>query len=190
MLEKNLKEHMACFQDLFELEALIENAANLLTACVQQGGKIMSCGNGGSAADSQHFAAEIVCRFYRDRIALPAISLTTDTSIMTATANDDTFTHIFSRQIEALSRPDDMLIALSTSGSSKNIVQAVKTAQERQIPVIVLTGAGGGSLSSMADVAIQVPSNNTPRIQEAHIFILHYWAERIEASLFDKKDTT
>jgi len=190
MLEKNLKEHMACFQDLFELEALIENAANLLTACVQQGGKIMSCGNGGSAADSQHFAAEIVCRFYRDRIALPAISLTTDTSIMTATANDDTFTHIFSRQIEALSRPDDMLIALSTSGSSKNIVQAVKTAQERQIPVIVLTGAGGGSLSSMADVAIQVPSNNTPRIQEAHIFILHYWAERIEASICHQKDAT
>ena len=150
----------------------------------------MSCGNGGSAADSQHFAAEIVCRFYRDRMALPAISLTTDTSIMTATANDDTFTHIFSRQIEALSRPGDMLIALSTSGSSKNIVQAVKTAQDRQVSVIVLTGAGGGNLSSMADVAIQVPSQNTPRIQEAHIFILHYWAERIEASLFDKKDTT
>ena len=189
MLEQNLKEHLDCFKNLAELDGLIENAAERLTAHIQRGGKIMICGNGGSAADSQHFTAELVGRFHRDRIALPAIALTTDTSIITAVGNDDAFTYIFSRQIEALSRPDDILIALSTSGSSGNVVQAVATAQARKIPTIVLTGADGGKLSSMADIIIKVPSRNTPRIQEAHSFILHFWAERIETTLFSRDMT-
>lgn len=180
MLKKDLKEHLDCFRDLAEFADLIEHAAALLTTCIQQGGKILICGNGGSAADSQHFAAEIVGRFRQERVAMPAIALTTDTSILTAIGNDYDFSTIFSRQIQALGRPDDMLIALSTSGSSSNVVNAVAAAHNLGIASIVLTGGDGGKLVSMAEVSIVVPSRNTPRIQEAHIFILHFWAQQLE----------
>jgi D-sedoheptulose 7-phosphate isomerase len=183
MFNKNLQEHLSCFNDLAELSEPVEQVAERLTACIRRGGKIMICGNGGSAADSQHFSTEIVGRFLRDRRAMPAIALTTDTSILTAIGNDFGFTEVYSRQIEALGRSDDSLIALSTSGSSVNIIQAVTTAKNNHITTIGLTGADGGKLSNMVDIAIKVPARNTPRIQEVHIFILHYWAECIEAIL-------
>ena len=183
MLNNSLKEHLDCFHDLADQDGLIEAAAEQLTACIRRGGKIMICGNGGSAADSQHFSTEIVGRFMRDRRALPAIALTTDTSSLTAIGNDFGFSKVYSRQIEALGRSEDCLIALSTSGFSANIIQAVTTAKNNHITTIGLTGADGGKLSNMVDIAINVPARNTPRIQEAHIFILHYWAECIEAIL-------
>lgn len=189
MIENNLKEHIDCFRDLAGLQGPIVHAAELLTVCLEQGGKILVCGNGGSAADAQHFAAELVGRYYLDRMALPAIALTTDTSIITAVGNDYGFADIFARQIEALGQPKDILIALSTSGASANAVHAVEAAQARQMFSIAMTGADGGHLGTLANVTIPVPCRNTPRIQEAHCFILHCWAETIEAALVDRKDT-
>ena len=188
MIEKNLKEHIDCFRDLAGLRDPILQAAKLLADSLRQGGKILICGNGGSAADAQHFAAELVGRFLRDRTALPAIALTTDTSIITAVGNDYGFADIFARQVEALGQPRDVLIALSTSGASTNTVHAVEAALARQMMAIAMTGADGGPLSTLANITIAVPCRTTPRIQEAHCFILHCWAGSIEAALLDQKD--
>jgi len=182
-LKNSIDEHRECFRKLVELSEIIEDAADRLIACTRGQGKLMICGNGGSAADAQHFAAEIVGRFQQNRQALPAIALTTDTSTLTAVGNDSGFDRIFSRQVEALGNPGDTLIALSTSGTSRNVLQAVEAAQGKQISTIALTGVNGVQLSAMVDVAIRVPSQSTPRIQEAHGFILHFWAESIEAAL-------
>ena len=148
------------------------------------GGKILICGNGGSAADSQHIAAEFVGRFETERIALPAIALTTDTSALTALANDYNFERIFSRQVEALANKGDCLIAISTSGNSPNVISAVMTARNRGCKIIGMTGANGKKLASLSDASILIPSERTARIQEAHITIAHIWCE-----LIDKKVT-
>jgi len=183
MLQKELQDHIGCFNKLVEISKPIEKAARQLIACIHQGGKILICGNGGSAADSQHFATELVGRFLRERQSIPAIALTTDTSILTAVGNDYGYHAIFSRQIESLGQNGDYVIALSTSGTSKNILQAVDTAHKQHLGTIGLTGASGGDLATRVDIAIKAPAHIVPRIQEIHIFILHYWAQRIEAEL-------
>ncbi len=183
ILKNSIEEHRSNLQKLTELIEPIEQAAGQLAACIRRGHKILICGNGGSAADSQHFAAELVGRFLRERQPLPAVALTTDASILTAVGNDYGFQEIFSRQIEALGQPGDCLIALSTSGTSKNILRAVNTARSRHIATIGLTGNAGGKLAVMVDTAIKAPGRISPRIQEIHIFILHYWAQHIEANL-------
>lgn len=164
--------------------ANIEKAAKSIIASLQAGGKVMIFGNGGSAADSQHMAAELVGRFKKDRRALPAIALTTNTSTLTAIANDYGYHVVFSRQIEALGKSGDVAIGISTSGNSKNILQALKKAGEMGIGTIGLTGSKGGSLAKACDIAIVVPSDDTPRIQEAHLLICHVLCELVEKEMF------
>jgi len=155
-------------------------SANKCISCIKNKGKILICGNGGSAADSQHFAAELVSKFKLERQALPALALTTNTSIITAIANDYEFKNIFSRQIEALGRKNDILFAISTSGNSENVLEAIKQAKKQHLFTIGLTGATGGKMKSLCDILLEVPSKDTPRIQESHILIIHIICELIE----------
>ncbi len=160
----------------------IEQSADLILKTFQAGKKVLLCGNGGSAADAQHIAAEFVGRYETERRALPAISLTTDTSALTALANDYDFERIFSRQVDALAAEGDCLIAISTSGNSRNVIAAVMSARNRGCKVIGMTGAGGKKLASLSDVCILIPSGRTARIQEAHITVAHIWCEIIDAA--------
>ena len=161
----------------------IETAAELIKKTIKKGGKILLCGNGGSAADSQHFAAELVGRFQKERRALPAVSLTTDTSILTALGNDYGFDIVFARQVEALGTPKDLLFAISTSGKAKNIIRAVAEAKKIGIRTIGLSGKNGGELAKMADLALVMPASVTARIQESHILVIHILCELVESSL-------
>jgi len=165
---------------LAECSGVIEAAGELLIKTLNQGGKILLCGNGGSAADCQHIAAELVVRYEKNRKALAAIALTTDSSILTAHANDFEFETVYSRQIEAIGSEKDCLIAISTSGHSKNILKAAETASLKGMAVIGLTGRDGGELSKLATHSVIVPSDVTARIQEAHILIGHWWCGAIE----------
>src|SRR6266536_2751426 len=149
----------------------IFEAASLITRCFTSGGKLLFFGNGGSAADAQHLAAEFVGRFVRERAGLPAIALTTDSSILTAVGNDYGFEQVFVRQIQALGRPGDVAVAISTSGNSANVLEGVKEARKRKLKTIGLAGKDGGALAQRADVAITIPSTSTARIQECHIAI-------------------
>ncbi len=170
-----------------ELVDIIEQAALLLIQCLQQGKKILVCGNGGSAADAQHFAAELVNRFEINRPPLAALALTTDTSALTAIGNDFSFTDIFSKQVEALGQEGDTLIAISTSGNSANIIKAAETAKKKKMHIIALGGATGGKIAPLLaenDVAVLIPSNRTARIQECHILCLHLFCEAIDHVLF------
>lgn len=162
---------------------IIELAAKHLIRTLEMGGKILFCGNGGSAADAQHLTAELVCRLTRERKAIPAIALTTDTSIMTAISNDYDFSAIFVRQIEALGKKDDALVAISTSGNSPNVIKAVEFARSLGLLTIVLTGENGGKLAGLSDIVIRVPSKSTQRIQESHITIGHIICDLIEQSI-------
>ena len=163
---------------------ILEAAAGAIAASVRAGGKILLFGNGGSAAEAQHFAAEFVNGMeHRDRPPIPAIALTTDTSLLTAIGNDRGFVLVFSRQVEALGRPGDVAVALTTSGTSPNVVEALKTARAKGLATIALTGQGGGEVAPLADFLLDVPSRSTPRVQEAHHFILHLLAGRLEESL-------
>ena len=168
-----LAEHLQVMQSLEGLIPKVNRAAELIVQCLQSGGKILLCGNGGSAADSQHIAAEIIGRFETERHALPAIALTTDTSILTAVGNDYGYKEIFSRQVQGLAKPKDVLIVYSTSGNSENIIAAVDSARTIGCRTISMTGKGGGALSALADVDLCVESANTARIQEAHAFLGH-----------------
>ena len=170
-------EHLQVIHDLNSEHGAIKAAADTLISTFKQGKKILICGNGGSAADSQHIAAEFVVRYEKQRRALPAIALTTDTSILTAHPNDFEFETIFSRQIEALGESGDCLIAISTSGNSDNILDAVKMAKSKGMTTIALTGHDGGKLANVADQIVIVPSTVTARIQEAHIIIAHWWCQ-------------
>jgi len=177
----SIKEHcevFAVFEDA--VGPSIRNSARLISETFASGGKILICGNGGSAADAQHIAAEFVGRYETERIALPAIALTTDTSALTALANDYDFERIFSRQVEALGRDGDCLIAISTSGNSPNVLAAVMSARSRGMKVIGLTGANGKRLAGLSDIAIMVPSTRTARIQEGHITAGHIICELID----------
>lgn len=165
----------------------IEQAIELMFHALSNGNKILACGNGGSAADCQHFAAELVGRFERERLPLPALALTTDTSIMTAIANDYNFNEVFSKQVQAFGQAGDILLALSTSGNSASIVNAVNAALERDMRVVALTGKGGGELKKIltdGDVHICVPHDRTARIQEVHLLTIHCMCDGIDAALF------
>jgi D-sedoheptulose 7-phosphate isomerase len=174
-------EHMSMFNALEALFPQVSEVGILLRNCIKNGGKILICGNGGSAADSQHIAAEIVGRFKKERKGLPAIALTTDTSILTSVGNDYGYDYIFARQVEALSTPKDVLIGITTSGNSANVVRAIEAANEIGASTIGLTGGTGGKLNALCEHNIIVPANVTARIQEAHIFIGHCLCEIIES---------
>lgn len=169
-----------------ECSSQIQRAVTLLTAAFGAGGKVLLCGNGGSAADSQHLAAEFTSLLRRDfpRPGLPAIALTTDTSYLTARANDFGFEQVFSRLVESIGRPGDVLIGISTSGNSTNILAGLKAARDRHMATIGLTGEGGGKMAALSDVLIAVPSRHTAHIQEAHITIGHIICRLVEESLF------
>lgn len=163
-----------------ENDEKIEKVIELLVDALKSGKKLLICGNGGSAADSQHIAAEFIGRFKKERKALPAIALSTDTSILTSLSNDYNFDIIFSRQIEALGQEGDVLLGISTSGNSQNVVKAVEAAKQQGMTTVVLTGDGGGKLGEIADICIAVPSKITARIQESHITIAHVICELVE----------
>jgi D-sedoheptulose 7-phosphate isomerase len=168
------------------LAAPIAQAAEMMVKCMLANGKILACGNGGSAAESQHFAAELIGRFERERPGLAAIALTTDTSALTAIANDYDYEHVFSRQLQALGQANDVLLAISTSGDSKNVIAAIHAAHERDMQVVALTGRGGGGIAGLLaseDVHICVPSERTARIQEVHLLVLHCLCDGIDALL-------
>ena len=188
-IEHRIFQSAELISDLIELEPNIEQAARLMINTIEDGGKIMFCGNGGSAADSQHLAAELVNRFLIDRSPLPGIALTTDTSVITAIGNDFNFSEIYAKQIDAIGKRGDTLVAITTSGKSENILEAIYAANDNDINVIVLTGEKGKSLSEdeRVDCVIAVPSTDTPRIQECHILIGHILCEIIEDSFFGKE---
>jgi len=170
-----------------ESSGAIFEAALLIMGCLRNGGKVLFFGNGGSAADAQHLAAELVGRFVRERAGLPAIALTTDSSILTAVGNDYGFEQVFARQIQALGRPGDVAVAISTSGNSANVLEGVKEARKRNLKTIGLTGKDGGTLAQQADVAITIPSTSTARIQECHIAIGHLFCELVDADFSESK---
>ena len=161
----------------------IKNIADLIIDCLKKGGKVILCGNGGSAADAQHIAAEFIGRFKRDRSALAAISLTTNTSVLTSLANDYGYDVVFSKQVEALAQKNDILIGISTSGKAKNVALALKQAKKNNLKTVALTGGDGGELAKLADVSFIVPSSITARIQEAHITVGHIICELVEQIL-------
>lgn len=169
-----------------QLEEPLLQAAEFLVTTIRQGGKILACGNGGSAADAQHFVAELVVRLRRsfNRPAIPALALTTDTSILTAGANDYGFENVFARQVEALGREGDALVAFSTSGNSPNVVEAVRLARKKEIRVIGVLGGDGGVLKEMVDLPLVVASRETARIQEAHGVLIHILCDLLETELF------
>lgn len=186
-LTAHFDDHIAATER--SLETLIEPliaAIDLCFSCVTGNAKILACGNGGSAADAQHFIAELVGRFERERLPLGGVALNTDTSIMTAVGNDYGFEQIFSRQISALGQPGDVLVAISTSGNSANIMRAIEVAHEREVRVIALTGKGGGQIKALLlenDIHLCVPHDRTMRIQEIHILLLHLLCDGVDVLL-------
>ncbi|MGZ3252803.1 MAG: phosphoheptose isomerase [Burkholderiaceae bacterium] len=165
----------------------ISQAVELMFTALSNGNKVLACGNGGSAADCQHFAAELVGRFERERLPLPGLALTTDTSILTAVGNDYSYKEIFSKQVQAFGQAGDILLALSTSGNSANVIAAIEVALERDMRVIAMTGKGGGAIGKLltdADVHICVPHDRTARIQEVHLLTIHCICDGIDAALF------
>ena len=164
----------------------IARAAELMTACLLNGNKLLSCGNGGSAADAQHFAAEMINRFELERPGLPAIALTTDPSVLTSIANDYQYADIFSRQLRALGQAGDILLAISTSGQSHNVIHAIDAAHDRGMRIIALTGRDGGQVAEAlrkADLELRVPADSTARIQEVHLMIIHSFCDLIDHKL-------
>lgn len=173
-----------------ELNTPICSAIETMVAALQNGNKILSCGNGGSAADAQHFAAELVCRFERERPALAALALTVDSSALTAISNDYHYDEIFARQVDALAKTGDVLLAISTSGFSPNIVRAIEQAHEQKMVVVALTGRDGGKVANILndkDIEIRVPSESTARIQEVHLLTIHCLCDQIDEILFGKE---
>jgi D-sedoheptulose 7-phosphate isomerase len=170
-----------------ELAHPIAEAIELMFMALSNGNRILACGNGGSAADAQHFAAQLVGRFERERLPLPALALSTDSSILTAVGNDYSFAEIFSKQVQAYGQAGDLLLAISTSGSSANVVAAIEAAQERDMRIVALTGKGGGAIAGLltdADVHICVPNDRTARIQEVHLLVIHCLCDGIDVALF------
>src|SRR5215469_1303347 len=170
-------------QTAYALSAEIVNVAEHIVTTLHAGGKVMVCGNGGSAADAQHFSAELVGRFRRQRPGWAAIALTVDSSVLTSLGNDYGFEQVFARQVQALGRPEDMLVAISTSGNSINVLAAVEAAIGMGIRTVGLTGEGGGALAEMVDHHLAIPSSNTAYIQQGHIAVLHMFCELVEERL-------
>ncbi len=174
-------------QAALELATPIDQAVQMMFHALANGNKILACGNGGSAADCQHFAAELVGRFERERLPLPALALTTDSSIMTAVANDYDYQQVFAKQVQAFGQAGDILLAISTSGNSTSIINAVVAAQERDMQIVALTGKGGGEMANLLcehDVHICVPHQRTCRIQEVHLLTIHCLCDGIDHALF------
>ena len=172
------------------LSTKITAAINMMVTALKKGNKILSCGNGGSAADAQHFAAELVCRFERERPALAAIALTVDTSALTAISNDYHYDETFARQIDALAKENDVLLAISTSGFSPNVVRAIEQAHKNEMTVVALTGRDGGQVAKLLtanDVEIRVPSESTARIQEIHLLTIHCLCDQIDEILYPEQ---
>ena len=215
-LNRQPADIIECFQEIFDMDLLarinqhfldsietkrksadeltlpIHKAGEVLVQCLLNNQKILSCGNGGSAGDAQHFSAELLNRFEQERPGLPAIALTTDSSTLTAIANDYSYNEIFSKQIMALGQAGDVLLAISTSGNSANIVAAIIAAHERKMPVIALTGRGGGQMADLMtsrDVEIRVPSDRTARVQEVHLVVIHCLCDFIDTQLFGGNNT-
>lgn len=184
IIARALRENIALHERLLREQAgQLEAACRLVAGALQEGRKLLIFGNGGSAADAQHLAAELVGRFGPERAALPALALTVDTSILTAVANDYGFDEVFSRQLRALGQAGDVACALSTSGASPNVIRGLEAAQAIGMRTLALTGAKGGRVAAQAEVAVRVPSEATPRIQEAHATICHIICEAVEAAL-------
>lgn len=186
VFERIVGEHRSAVEKSFTAPqiAVLEDITRKILAAFKAGRKLLLCGNGGSAADSQHIAAEFIARFKRERKSLPAVALTTDTSILTAIANDYDFSRIFARQIEGLGVKGDVLIALSTSGNSKNVLEAVEQAASQGLVTIGFTGISGGSLKKMAEICFVAQAQKTPHVQEIHITALHAVSEVVEDVLF------
>jgi D-sedoheptulose 7-phosphate isomerase len=183
LMKSGLEEHLELFNRLDSLTDVVTTAAGLITSALSSGHKVMLCGNGGSAADSQHLAAEFTGRFVKDRRPLAAMALSTDSSALTCIANDYSFDDVFYRQVVGLGKAGDCLIAISTSGNSRNVIRASEAARSADIRVIGLLGRDGGALRALCDVPIVVPSMTTARIQEAHIFIGHALCGMVEKAL-------
>jgi D-sedoheptulose 7-phosphate isomerase len=193
---KRIRQHFADSVQLKQhcaetLAPRIAHAAALFTESLLANGKILACGNGGSASDAQHFAAEMVGRFERERPELPAISLSTDTSILTAVANDYSFEQVFAKQVRALGAKGDVLLAISTSGNSENVIAAIAAAREREMRVVALTGRGGGRIGEMLtsdDVHLCVPHDRTARVQEVHLLMIHCVCDAIDNALLGEEE--
>jgi D-sedoheptulose 7-phosphate isomerase len=198
MLEQRIQQQFFDSADLKYaaaeiLSRPIADAVSAVVGCITAGGKVLACGNGGSASDAQHFAAEFIGRFERERPGLAAIALTTDSSILTAIGNDYDFTAIFSKQVQALGAPGDVLIAITTSGNSANVLAAVEAAHAKEMTVVALTGRGGGKLVAElteTDVHICVPHERTARIQEVHILALHCLCDAVDLQLLGEQENT
>ncbi len=182
-VESIFQVHSEVIAASMRLSPQIVLAASAMVDSLRQNGKILACGNGGSAADAQHFACELVGRFITNSQPFGAIALSTDPSTMTAIGNDYGFEETFARQVQALGQPGDILLAISTSGNSKNVVRAAQEARSKAISVIALTGGNGGHLKEISNICIVVPSESTPRIQEVHELVIHILCEMIEAEL-------
>lgn len=188
-VQSEFDKTLANFQTMSTDAALRQQIADAVALCVsalRDGKKILFAGNGGSAADAQHWAGELVSRFYYDRPGLPAIALTTDTSILTAIGNDYGYDYTFARQIEALGQQGDVFVAISTSGRSKNIMRALDASEAKGVRVIGFTGKGGGDMLARCDICFRIPSDETPRIQEGHEFIGHLLCALIESEMFPR----
>jgi len=185
-VKRHFQESIATKQAAIGLAPMIAAAAAMMTRCLLEDGKVLSCGNGGSAADSQHFSSELLNRFEMERPGLPAVALTTDSSTLTSIANDYSFTEIFAKQVRALGQPADVLLAISTSGNSDNILRAIDAAHERGLRVVALTGRDGGKMAGALrsnDIEIRVPAERTCRIQEVHLLVIHALCDLIDAEL-------
>lgn len=190
MIDARLQAHLdtiAAIRQDERLKAAVEAAAEAIVACFRSGGRVYFCGNGGSAADAQHLAAEFSGRFYFDRPVLPADALHCNTSYLTAVSNDYGYDKIFARLISGFGQKGDILVGISTSGNSENIVQAFKVCRERGVRTLAMTGSGGGRMKDLADRLINIPSTDTPRIQEAHITVGHIICELVEQAMFGEK---
>jgi D-sedoheptulose 7-phosphate isomerase len=184
MLQPYLESAITTLRSLESLEPDLRAAVDAMAECLSNGGKILACGNGGSAAEAAHFATELLCRFERDRPSLPALNLTADGSFLTATGNDYDFHNIFSRQIDGLARKGDVLVVFSTSGNSKNVVEALRSARTRGMKTIALLGRDGGACRELAEITLIVPSQTTSHIQEAHQVMLHILCAELEQIMF------
>ncbi|WP_306575708.1 phosphoheptose isomerase [Oligella urethralis] len=186
-IELHFQDHVALIQKSLDVLAEpLQQGIDLLFNTISNNGKVLACGNGGSAADAQHFIAELVGRFERERFPLAGVALNTDTSIMTAVGNDYGFEQVFERQVRALAQPADLLVAISTSGNSTNVIRAIDAAKEYDIPIIALTGRNGGTIGQMLtsnDVHLCVPHERTMRIQEVHILLLHILCDGLDAAI-------
>lgn len=188
VIELRIKQHQDIIQKILndkELQTTISEVINVISTCFKNGGKVFFCGNGGSAADAQHLAAEFSSKFYIDRQALPSEALHCNSSYLTAVANDYSFNLIYSRLIAGIGKKNDILVGLSTSGNSENITKAFETCKEKGITTIGFTGETGGDLKVYSDFLINIPAIDTPRIQEAHILIGHIICEQVEIALFE-----